>query len=124
MRDYEYTHEGRQRKGKSFLMILVAEQPTQYCYCKYTRRGREPAATAIFAVTAVVVEIVFVVVIAVVVIAVINLITPRGRVSSIPPRTHPQDVSAAAATGYLPKRCHRLVDPSRTVNPRLRLQPT
>ena len=47
-KEYSYKWDGKTNHGKSFTVLLVSEDTTQYCYGKFTRRGREPKATADF----------------------------------------------------------------------------
>ena len=47
-REYSYQWDGKQMKGRSFTIMLLSDDPTQYCYGKYTRRGKEPKATQDF----------------------------------------------------------------------------
>ena len=47
-RDYTYKWDGKTIHGKSFTVLLVSSDTTQYCYGKFTRRGKEPKASAAF----------------------------------------------------------------------------
>ena len=47
-REYTYQWDGKTVKGKSFSVLLLSLDTTQYCYGKFTRRGKEPKATTDF----------------------------------------------------------------------------
>lgn len=47
--EYTYQWDGRAKTGKSFSVVLLSSDATQYCYGKFTRRGKEPKATEDFA---------------------------------------------------------------------------
>jgi hypothetical protein len=48
VKEYTYQWDGKTNNGKAFTVLLISKDTTQYCYGKFTRRGKQEAGNADF----------------------------------------------------------------------------